>query len=306
MNGISKQASATSSRRSDGLPRDETSPDLRSEEYSDSLAALTRRPRRTATHMHVCMNSRLGAGLFLILTLTAGCSSSIYGWHVRTDSSPPTPVFTQAVIRHEPVAIFGALAQPGLMGTEIGIEAILAQVLTKVAPQIAVIPPKDAFTQINRKGLADEYTRMRNDALQSTILSREPLRKLGAAVGARYIFQPRLTAFSQFMTNRWSFTDIRLAQTRSSIMRLCLQLWDAETGELLWASLAESAMENEAVGQEPVYFQDAVRVTLGSLIADLLNGKTASSYGPFNSLINELIELPQSVQTQEDKPAQPE
>lgn len=252
--------------------------------------------------MRCYMNSRLGAGLMLIAALMAGCSSSIYGWHVRTDSSPPSSAFTEAVIGHEPVAIFGALAHPGLLGTEIGIEAILAQVLKKVAPQIAVISARDTFTRINRNGLADEYTRMRNDALQSTILSRDSLRKLGATVGARYIFQPRLTAFSQFMTNRWSFTDIRLVQTRSSIMRLCLQLWDAETGELLWASLAESTMENEGVGQEPVYFQDAVRVTLGSLIADLLNGKTASSYGPLNSLIDELIQLPQSVQPDDEKP----
>jgi len=66
------------------------------------------------------MNSRLGASLILIVALTAGCSSLIYGWHVRTNSSPPFPSLNQVVLGQEPVAIFGALAQPGLLRSEIG------------------------------------------------------------------------------------------------------------------------------------------------------------------------------------------
>jgi hypothetical protein len=193
------------------------------------------------------------------------------------------------------VAIFGALAHPGLLGTEIGIEGLLAQVLRKVAPQITVIPPKDVFTLINGKGMTDEYTRMREAALQSNILNRDSLRKLGAAVGARYVFQPRLTAFAQIMTDRWKFPglDLRLTQTRSSIMRLSLQLWDVETGELLWWSMAESTMQNEAIAQDPVYLEDSARVTLGSILADFLNGKSASTYGPLNQFIDQLIQIPQ-------------
>lgn len=239
------------------------------------------------------MNGRLGASLILMVVLTAGCSSSIYGWNVRTYSSPPSPSFNQVVLGQEPVAIFGALAQPGLLGSEIGIDAILAQVLRKVAPHIKVIGLKETVTRINGEGLAVEYTRMRMDALLSDMLSRDPLRKLGAAVGARYVFQPRLTAFTQIMTDRWSFFDVRIVQTRVSIMRLSLQLWDSKTGELLWASLAETTVQNEAIAQDPVYFQDTARVTLGSIIADLLNGKTASTYGPLNRFIDQLILIPQ-------------
>lgn len=243
--------------------------------------------------MRGLMNRGLGASLILMMALTAGCSSSIYGWNVRTYSSPPFPSFNEVVLGHEPVAIFGALAQPGLLGSEIGIDAILAQVVRKVAPNIKVIGLKETVTRINGKGLADEYTRMRMDALLTDMLSRDPLRKLGAAVGARYVFQPRLTAFTQTMTDRWSFVDVRIVQTRGSIMRMSLQLWDTETGELLWASLAETTVQSEAIAQDPVYFQDAARVTLGSIIADLLSGKTASTYGPLNQFIDQLIQIPQ-------------
>jgi len=52
------------------------------------------------------------------------------------------------------------------------------------------------------------------------------------------------------------------------------QLWDMQTGESLWTSLAEASLESEAVGQDPVYFEDTARVTMGSIIADFMKGNT--------------------------------
>lgn len=244
----------------------------------------------------------LRAALILIVVLTPGCSSSFYGWHVRTNSSPSSPTFNQVVLTQEPVAIFGALVPPGLLGTETGLDSILAQVLKTVAPSFKVVTPQETASLINRNDLADEYTRMRNAALQSHLLDRGSLKKLGTAIGARYVFQPKLTAFMQITKDRWELPPIALkvSRIRSSIMRLSLQLWDMQTGELLWTSLAEASLESEAVGQDPVYFEDTARVTMGSIIADFITGKTASSYGPLDRIIDQLIQIPQPEKRIED------
>ena len=136
---------------------------------------------------------------------------------------------------------------------------------------------------------------MRSEALQSHLLDRGSLKKLGTAIGVRYVFQPKLTAFMQLTKDRWELPPIALkvSRIRSSIMRLSLQLWDMQTGDLLWTSLAEASLESEAVGQDPVYFEDTARVTMGSVIADFINGKTASSYGPLDKIIDQLIQIPQ-------------
>ena len=120
----------------------------------------------------------------------------------------------------------------------------------------------------------------------------QALTGVAAVLGARYVFQPRLAFLLQTMTDRWKVPalDIRVSQTRSSIMRLSLQLWDAESGELVWASVAETNMANEAVSQDPVYLEDIARATLGSMISDLLHGKTASQYTPLNTFLNDLIQ----------------
>lgn len=234
----------------------------------------------------------LRIALILIVVLTVGCSSSFLGWHVRTNSSSPSPTFDRAVLTQEPVAIFGALAPPRLLASETGLDTILAQVLKTVAPNFKVITHQKAASLINRNDLANEYTRMRNEALQSHLLDRESLKKMGTAIGTRYVFQPKLIEFMQIVKDRWELPPIALkvSRIRSSIMRLSLQLWDMHTGELLWASTAEATIESEAVGQDPVYFEDTARVAMGSLIADFMRGKTASSYGPLDKIIDQLIE----------------
>jgi hypothetical protein len=133
---------------------------------------------------------------------------------------------------------------------------------------------------------------MKNVAEQANILDHEPLRKLGAAVGARYIFQPRLMLFSQHMTDRWTFPffGVRLSQTRATVMRLSLQLWDSETGALLWSSIAEGTMQGEAISQDPIYFQDMVRIILGSIMADFVSGRTSTTYTPLYKLLDKLIQ----------------
>lgn len=229
-----------------------------------------------------------------MLAFVTGCSSSIYGWQVRTSSAEFAPSFDPGRLTQEPAAVFGALTMPGLRGNEVGLDFMLAQVLQKVAPQIQMISPQRSMSKINEQGLASEYTQMRTDAEQSHILSRESLKKLGAAMGVRYVFQPRLAAFTQTMYDRWTFPGfgVLLTQVRTSNLRISLQLWNTETGELLWASRAEGTMQSEAVSKDPVYFEDAARVALGSIVSDFLNRKTASTYTPLDKLLDQLIQVP--------------
>jgi hypothetical protein len=48
-------------------------------------------------------------------------------------------------------------------------------------------------------------------------------------------------------------------------------------------------LANEAVSQDPVFLEDAARVTLGSLMSDFLNRQTASQYTPLNDALDSLI-----------------
>ncbi|HET9844684.1 MAG TPA: hypothetical protein VFQ02_02985 [Nitrospira sp.] len=233
-------------------------------------------------------------GLAFMLVGMTGCSSSIYGWQVRTSSTEFSPSFDPGSVGQEQVAVLGALTSPGLRGNEVGFDYMLGEVLHRVAARIPLVSPQQTISQINQQGLAAEYNQMRVDAEQSHILARDSLKKVGTAIGARYVFQPRLASFTQIMYDRWTFPGlgVLISQTRQSNLRMSVQLWDTKTGELLWASMAEGTMQSEALAKDPVYLEDVVRVTLGSIIGDFLNRKTASTYTPLNKIVDGLIQIP--------------
>lgn len=228
---------------------------------------------------------------FLLLSLTGGCAGTLYGWTVRTNSSQLTDPSAYANLGQEPIAVLTALSPPGLRGSEAGLSESLVAIIKKVSPGWNIIETRRAVSLINEHGLAGEFVRMRADAEQSHVLERDILRKLGAAVGARFVLQPRLAFFSQEFEDRWSVPgfNLRVVQTRESTLRLSLTLWDTLSGELLWNSVAEANLQSEAVTQDPVFFEDAARVALGSMVSDLLNRKTHSKYTPYNVVIDQIM-----------------
>jgi len=233
----------------------------------------------------------MGANLALLFICAAGCSNTIYNWQVRTNSTAVSPSFDRLPVEEKPVAILPALSMPALRGTEVGLSHILAEILKKLTPNWNVVDEQATLTGINKQGLGTEYIRMRREAEDTHLLDRESLRKIGASLKVRYIFQPRLASFTQTMTLRWKIPgfEFRVAETRASVIRVSLQLWEAESGELIWNSAAETVMAGEVISQDPVFLEDVARVTLGGLMADFLNRRTASTYTPLNNALDVLV-----------------
>src|SRR5688572_1507249 len=184
----------------------------------------------------------LCSSLVLSLICLAGCPGSVYMWEVITESTRKPPSFN-IMATEQPVAILEAHTAPALYGNEVGLALSLKRTVQQIAPNMRLMSPQEAASRINRQGLASEYARMRTEYAQTNILDRDSLRKIGAALGVRYVLQPRLAAFTQTFYDRWKVPalEINVMRIRVSILRLALQLWDTETGDLIWASMAEGS-----------------------------------------------------------------
>lgn len=254
------------------------------------------RMRRIIERFRMRQSWRVGAltaaSLVLLFMSIVGCSKSLYGWQVRTNSTPIAPSFDQIPIDGKRVAIFPTMAAGPLQETAVGMSQYLSQTLNTLTPTWKVLTEQETLTRINKQGLGVEYSRMRGDAEHSHLLDRHSLAKIGAALGVRYALQPRLAAFTQIMTQRWKVPglEIRVSETRSSLLRMSMQMWEVESGELIWSSVAETVMESETVTQDPVFLEDAIRLTFGSIMSDFLNRRTASKYTPLNEVLNSLVQ----------------
>jgi hypothetical protein len=231
------------------------------------------------------------AGLVLLILFITGCESLQPRWTVRTTSTLFSSPSDLASLEQEAVALFTPLAPaPLLRGDEAGLGLYLAESIKKVAPAWKIIDEQQTIGLINRHGLREEYTRLRQGADQSHILDRELLQKIGKSIGARYVLQPRVAYISQTMTNRLEapVAPFLILQTRSAVMRLSLQLWDTVSGEPIWSSAAESAVLNETASLDPMFIKDAARAAFGSMLTDLLTRKTSSKYTRLDQFMDNL------------------
>ena len=127
-----------------------------------------------------------GASLVLLLLCITGCSKSLYGWQVRTNSTPVAPSFDQTPIDGKRVAIFPTLATGPLQGTAVGMSQYLSQTLKTLTPTWKVLTEQETLTRINKQGLGVEYIRMRGDAdakpSPGSPLARENRRRTWGAI----------------------------------------------------------------------------------------------------------------------------
>jgi hypothetical protein len=132
----------------------------------------------------------------------------------------------------------------------------LGAALEQSGRPIKFVSAYETLSLINEAGLAVEYQDMVSGYTRTGILHRPVLERIGQAIEANYVLQPTLATFSQSMSGRFSFLGLRLIQTRISIFRLAVQLWDTRTGKIVRESSGEAMRAGEDVREFRIPFEE--------------------------------------------------
>ncbi|MFN7087333.1 MAG: hypothetical protein ACK4N4_11985 [Burkholderiales bacterium] len=146
---------------------------------------------------------------------------------------------------------------------------IFAEVLKKMRPKVRVTTLAETLGAINKANLAEGYKRMYDDYRDTGLFSRDMLKKIGAATGARYIAQLKLQQFIQGERERFGFLGLRIVETRYAGIRLFFQIWDSHDGTIAWEGTQETRYSRDTVRENPVTFRTILERTAGDLIARL-------------------------------------
>jgi hypothetical protein len=154
-------------------------------------------------------------------------------------STPTTQHLDVSKLTVGPVAVLGVIAPANLQGLAPFLSYALVDALAKARPPIRAIPVYDTISIINEQGLAQNYVDLLSDFGSRGILELQLLRRIGSALGSRYLLLPGLGEFNQTIMDKYEVIGLKLVRTRVTTLRLWLQLWDAHTGHILWESAGE-------------------------------------------------------------------
>lgn len=143
------------------------------------------------------------------------------------------------------------------------------EALKKARPTLRVVPLPATLSAINRANLAGEYRQMFEDYRLTGIFSRDTLLKVSNVTGVRYLAQLKLGGFRQDSKNRWGTLGIRMLETKTTSLRLYLQIWDGENGSVAWEGAQELLSSHETLLEDAISFKTAVEQSATALLASL-------------------------------------
>lgn len=182
---------------------------------------------------------RLGpAGLTLCFVLCTGCGP-LRPTNAHTTSTPNPMSFDVAELTRTCVGVLHPVVPPGLQGFCPLLAHALDAALSKTHPPIAALPAYETMNRLNDHGLAAQYADLLSGFTRSGLLERDALRRVGRAIGCRYLFLPGLAQVDQLLVDRFEAMGLKIVRNRVVTLRLWLQLWDADSGRMLWESSGE-------------------------------------------------------------------
>jgi hypothetical protein len=146
---------------------------------------------------------------------------------------------------------------------------VFADVVKRERQSLRVVSLAETLGAVNKAGLADDYKRMYDDYRDTGLLSREVLRRVGAATGTRYLAQLKLQGFGQGSKERFGVFGIRIVETQYAHVRLFFQIWDSNDGTVAWEAMQEMRVSHETVTEEPIMQRTVLERTAQDLVAKL-------------------------------------
>jgi hypothetical protein len=195
-------------------------------------------------------------------------------------STPRPASFDVGVLAGEPVATLGPVAPANLQGFSPTLSLALATALAEVSPPIREIPTFETVNRLTDQGLAAEYADLLSGFARSGIMERQRLRRIGSGLGTRYVMLPGLAQLDETVIDKFEAAGLKLLRNRVTTLRLWLQLWDVQSGHIVWGSAGEVTVSTVLLSpKQAVPLEETVQKLFFDMIQDgLLRGKTKTQY----------------------------
>jgi len=213
--------------------------------------------------------------------LLAGCGPPYLADTYATSTPKPASLDPKDLAR-TPVVVLSFMAPAALQGLSPALSYALSGALAEVSPPIREIPSREALNRLTDKGLAAEYGDMRAGFARNGMLDRQQLRRLGSGFGSHYVLLPGLAQFGEEILDKFEAAGIKLVRNRVTTLRLWLQLWDTQTGHMVWESSGEGTTASVFMSPaQTVTLEQIARKLLVRMIQDgLLDSKTETRSMP--------------------------
>ena len=153
---------------------------------------------------------------------------------------------------------------------------------------MTVVSLVEFLNLINVAGLAEIYAASLEMYDESGIIPRASIGRLGEAANVRYLAKLSLANFEQTQVERFGIAGIRVLSTNRTRIRLFLEIWDSDDGQIVWYANEELSMASERAAEDELSIRGAATRAIGEMLNVLLTRTGERSYDEATDLACEL------------------
>jgi hypothetical protein len=164
----------------------------------------------------------------------------------------------------------GVLTPSAPTGQEADRQALgdaLSETLASDLEGAKIVALPELLSAINQAGMAQEYSTMFSEYEKTGILERDTLERIGNAAGVRYVAKLNLGNFEQSTSGRAKILGVRFLDTRTATIRVHLEIWDTDSGAIVWQGNEELTFAEEGIRERPITFQQVASLASERLVA---------------------------------------
>ncbi len=204
--------------------------------------------------------------IFVLVLLLSGCAITNQS---HTTTQAQTINLELHAMKSTGIAFITPTSVTGQEEDKQALALAFTEALKQARPNLRIISLPETLGAINKAGFASEYRQMFEDYRMSGIFNRETLSKVSKVTGVRYLAQLKLSGFRQESKNRWGTFGIRMLETKTTSLRLYLQIWDGINGTVAWEGGQELTTAHESLLEDAIPFTTAVKQSADNLLARL-------------------------------------
>ena len=147
---------------------------------------------------------------------------------------------------------------------------VLSDALESRLGAMPVVSLVEFLNFVNTAGLAETYAASLEMYDTSGIIPRASIERLGDAAGVRYLAKLSLANFEQNQVERFGIAGVRIISTNRTRIRLFLEIWDSDDGQIVWYANEELSIASERAAEDDLSIRGAATRAVGQMLDALL------------------------------------
>lgn len=193
--------------------------------------------------------------ILLVISFLFGCSTQL-----QTKIEHNVHLLAKDALQQQGITFITPTTITGMEEDKQYLALTFSHALKKERPELRITDLSKTLGMINQANLENDYKKMYDGYRETGIFNKTTLKKIANLTNNQFVCQLKLGHFKSKAQGRWSILGLNVYDTESANLRLFVQIWNAQTGIIVWEAAQELTYAYDTTSEDPVTLEKMIHL----------------------------------------------